>query len=180
MVWDLFCRKIEAAANIATIVVAILLSVVLVKAFLLPASPPSHQALSARATNFIQVGTSLKDRLAGITWNRNGQTLLFVLSTQCHYCTESAPFFRQIRERAGKDVKLVGVLPQPVAEAEAYLNGEGVRLDEVKQVSLDKVGVTGTPTLLLVNSNGIVTQTWVGKLAPDKQDQVLKVLARST
>ncbi len=79
-------------------------------------------------------------------------------------------------EQIGKDVKLVGVLPEPVAEAESYLNREGVHLDEVEQISLTKVGVNGTPTMLLVNGNGIVADDWVGKLAPDKQEQVLKTI----
>ncbi len=115
-------------------------------------------------------------RLPMVNWNKNGPTLVLVLSTHCHFCTESAPFFRQMRQSIGKEVKFVGVLPQPVAESQSYLNGEGVQLDEVKQISLDKAGVTGTPTMLLVNSHGIVTQTWVGKLAADKQAQALKTI----
>jgi hypothetical protein len=118
----------------------------------------------------------LSKRLPEIGWNRNGRTLLFVLSTHCHFCTESAPFFRHIKESVGKDVKLVAVLPEPVAEAEAYLNREGVHLDDVRQISLGKIGVTGTPTMLLVNSKGIVARTWVGRLPPDKQDQALKTI----
>jgi hypothetical protein len=31
--------------------------------------------------------------------------------------------------------------------------------------------------MLLVNRDGRVMQTWVGKLAPDKQNQTLKVIA---
>lgn len=33
--------------------------------------------------------------------------------------------------------------------------------------------------MLLVDRNGVVIQTWVGKLAPEKRDQALKVIARS-
>ncbi len=83
-----FSHKIETAANIATISVAVLFSVVLAETYLLPASP--RRVLPASATNFVTV------------------------------------------------------------------------------------------TLLLVNSNGIMTQTCAGKLARDKQDQILKALARST
>jgi hypothetical protein len=144
-----FSRKIEFAANIATFVVAVLLSVVLVKAYFLPASSPRTN-LRARATNFLTVGASLAKRLPDIDWSRNRQTLVLALSTQCHYCTESAPFFRQIREKVGNNVKILAVLPQPVAESEAYLNREGVRMDGVKQASLEQIGVTGTPTMLLL------------------------------
>lgn len=59
------------------------------------------------------------------------------------------------------------------------MNGEGVRLDEVKQASLELIGVTGTPTLLLLNRNGVVVDTWVGKLAPDKQTEALQAILRA-
>ncbi len=169
-------HQIEIATNVATLIVAILLSVVLAKNYLFPAATPVRSAATIRPTDLVTSGTNLAKRLPDVSWNRNGRTLALVLSTHCHFCTESAPFFRQIRSSVGKDIKLVGVLPEPVAEAESYLNREGVHLDEVRQISLDKVGVTGTPTMLLVNKNGIVTQAWVGKLPVDKQDQVLKTI----
>ncbi len=147
-------RSIEIAANIATLVVMVLLSVVLVRNYLVPT--PSPRLLQARSTSvrpadLVTVGSNLSKRIPGVNWNKNGRTLVLVLSTRCHFCTESAPFFRQLKERVGKDVKMVGVLPQSVAESQAYLNGEGVHLDELRQVSLDQTGVTGTPTMLLVN-----------------------------
>ncbi len=168
-------RSIEVAASLATLVVAVLLSVVLVKTYLAPAPSPRITG-SVRPADLVAPGTNLAKRVPDIDWNKHGGTLVLALSTHCHFCTESAPFFRQIKERIGKDVKLVGVLPEPVAEAESYLSREGVQLDEVRQIPLGKVGVTGTPPMLLVNSKGIVTQTWVGKLAPDKQEEALKTI----
>jgi peroxiredoxin len=172
-------RVLEIAANLATLFVAGLLSLVLLKTY--PVSAPvARPVVPVRSTAAATVGTNLNRRLAGVNWNGNGRTLILVLSTHCHFCTESAPFFRHIRESAGKDVKLVGVLPQPVAESESYLTKEGLQLDEVRQGSLENVGVEGTPTMLLVDRNGIVRQTWVGKLSPDKQDEALKAIAHSS
>ena len=178
-----FSRTIEITANIATVVVACLLSAVLVKNYLLPTSsarPVQARSASVRPADAVTVGTELSKRLPVVNWNRSGRTLVLVLSTHCHFCTESAPFFRVIRDKVGKDVKLVGILPQSVAESQAYLNQEGVHLDEVQQISLDKVGVAGTPTMLLVNRDGAVTQSWVGKLQPDKQEQVLKIIGAAS
>jgi hypothetical protein len=172
-------NKLEAAANCATIIAALLLSFVLVRSFLLPTTS-SLRRPTVRATNLVTVGTDLSKRIPANIWNKNERTLVLVLSTHCHFCTESAPFFRQVRERIGKDTKLVGVLPEPVAEAESYLSREGVNLDEIRQLSLSKVGVDGTPTMLLVNKNGVVMQTWVGKLGPEEQDQAMKTIAERT
>jgi len=75
-------------------------------------------------------------------------------------------------------VKMVAVLPQPAAEAEQYLKNEGVRVDQVRQVSLGTIGVRGTPTMLLVDSKGVVTRVWTGKLQDQEQEQVLSVLKK--
>ncbi len=65
------------------------------------------------------------------------------------------------------------MLPQPVTEAEAYLKGEGVTVDEIRQSPLSDVEVSGTPTLVLVDSRGVVRSVWVGKLPSDKEKEVL-------
>ena len=61
-------------------------------------------------------------------------------------------------------------------EAEKYLSGEGVRVDHIEQLALARIGVRGTPTMLLANSGGVVTNVWVGELQPTQQQQVLAVL----
>lgn len=167
-----FSRKLETASNVATIIVAALLSAVLIKVYLLPTPVPRRRALPEQ----IKAGASLKARLAGVDWQKNGRTLVLAISTQCHFCNDSAPFFRKLAVEAGKDVKLLAVLPQPVTEARQYLAGEGVHVDQIKQAALGTIGVRGTPTMLLVDEAGTVTNVWVGELQPDRQNQVLSVL----
>jgi hypothetical protein len=68
---------------------------------------------------------------------------------------------------------LVAVLPQATEEGKRYLEGLGVDVNEIRQSSLSEIKVTGTPTLMLVNSDGIVTDSWVGKLPADQEADVL-------
>ncbi len=99
------------------------------------------------------------------------------LSTQCHFCSESAQFYQRVaqeRTRAGS-LRLVAVLPQPVDESQQYLKELGVTVDDVKQLRLDSIGVNGTPTLIMANSEGIVADSWRGKLSDEKE---LEVIAR--
>ena len=124
-------NKLQAISNIATIVVSLLLSVVLVKQFLLP--PP--QGLGK--------GTSLKSSLASVDWAKNGRTLILAISTGCHFCSESGPFFQKIANQRSAGVKLLAVLPQPAAQGRAYLDGLGVHVDDVLQAPLNSIGVTG-------------------------------------
>jgi len=163
-------KQLENLANAAMLVTGILLSVILVKQFLLP---------KPQAARTVQ-GTNVS--LAGVDWSKNGKTLVMALSTKCHFCTESAPFFQRVAKAAGGKVKLLAIFPQPRVEAEDYLAAVGVHVDDVKQAALNSIGVAGTPTLLLVNKAGSVTDVWPGKLSPDKEAEVLRVVenAQST
>jgi hypothetical protein len=114
----------------------------------------------------------------GVDWSRNGRTLVLAVSTQCHFCKESTPFYRKLQEQVGKSLKTVAILPQSVAAAEQYLNGESVHVDQVRQVTLGDIGIRATPTMLLVNGAGVVTKIWVGRIKPEQEQDVLTALRK--
>ncbi|MGO8736360.1 MAG: peroxiredoxin family protein [Terriglobia bacterium] len=163
---------LQNVANIATIVVSVLLSFVLIKVFLLP--QPGRPPTGAQPL----VGLNMKQSLPGVVWAKNKRTLVLALSTQCHFCTDSAPFFQRIGKETAKNVKMVAVLPQPAGDGRKYLEGEGVHVDDVKQAQLSTIGVTGTPTLLLVDGTGKVADAWQGKLQPEQEAAVLTILKK--
>jgi hypothetical protein len=103
------------------------------------------------------------------------------LQAGCHFCSESAPFYQRLaRETAQKSgVHLVAVLPQDVAEGSKYLNSLGVPIEDVRQAQLDALGVSGTPTLILIDGKGVVMKSWVGKLSGDREAEVLDQLHAS-
>ncbi len=177
--WKSLFRGVEIAANFATLVVAVLLSVAILRNHAVTAPAPQPAPARPNTIEFQQsvaAGAGLSKRIPGVSWDKNGRTLVLALSTHCHFGTESTPFFRRLRKSLEKDVKLIGVLPEPVAEADSYLKREGVRLDDLRQVTLSQIGVAGTPTMLLVNGRGIVVQAWVGKLNPDEQREFFKTM----
>lgn len=161
-------KKIELLANIAIIVVALVLGGVMVKKYLLPGEPAGPQPPAP-----IQPGTQIS--LSDVDWAQSDQTLLLVLSDTCHFCTDSAPFYKRIvQEKSARGgTRLIAVLPQDVEKGKAYLGKLGVSVDEVKQSSLAAVGVRGTPTLILVDKAGKTLSSWVGQLPPDKEAEVL-------
>jgi hypothetical protein len=164
-------KKVEVAANVAILVVALLLGVVLVKRYLLPSPPPGPQRAEG-----LKPGEKLA--LADVDWGRSRKTLVLVLSTNCHFCTESAPFYQRLaREQSGRDdVRLMAVLPQSVEESRRYLDTNGVAISEVRQERPGEIRVPGTPALIIVDSAGAVVESWVGKLPPEKEEEVLKRL----
>src|SRR6202044_401626 len=141
------------------IVLVVLLGTLLVRGNLIPgrgaASVPSRP---------VQIGANMKHLSLGVDWSANNRTLLLALQTNCHFCTESAPFFRRLAAASVGNARTVAVLPQSPDAAKQYLDGLGVRVDEIKQASLPGIGVTGTPTLMLVDSSGFVRGAWTGVL----------------
>ena len=75
-----------------------------------------------------------------------------------------------------RDIQLVAVLPQEVNRSQEYLKDLGLSIEEVKQASFKSIGVRATPTFILVDSAGIVTSSWVGRLAASEESEVLSRL----
>lgn len=162
-------KKFETATNVAIMIVAVLLAVVLVKGYLLRGSPPAPSAsLSAGA----------KVSLPDADWEGNGRTLLLVLHKGCRFCTASAPFYqRLVSDAAGRgSVRLIAVLPEGVEEGRDYLKGLGVSITDVRQATPTSLGVRGTPTLILTDNHGVVTKSWAGQLDAEGEGQVLSSL----
>jgi hypothetical protein len=162
-------KKVELIANLAIIVVAILLCAVLIN-ILRPSTPAKSVAAEGP-----RITPGIKLSLPGLDWNKGDQTLLMVLSVNCHYCTESTPFYqRLVQQKAEReDIRLVAILPQSTGEAQKYLNDHGVSVDEVRQAVPGAAYANATPTLILVDRTGLVVESWVGKLSTQKEAEVL-------
>jgi thioredoxin-related protein len=167
---DKLNKQLNLAVNLAIIVVLVLVGIVFAK-----------NLLSVRSTGQnrdYRVPAGSKISLPGVDWASNQQTLVLVLEKKCPYCRESAPFYQQLAREAGQKrrVRLIAVLPQDVGEAKEYLSSLNVPIDEVRQSSVEALGVKGTPTLILLNEKGEVRQSWPGKLPPEQETEVLKRL----
>ncbi len=164
-----FSKKIEIVANLAIIVAACLLAIVLYKAHFL--------RTAAEQTSNTQSGSQLNEKdlsSLDIDWKRDQRTLILAMSTTCHYCSESSPFYQRLAKEA-KNTHLLAVLPQSVEEGKSYLNGLRVPIDDIKQQNLGLLGVHATPTLILVDNNGVVIRTWIGKLTQNTEAEILSI-----
>jgi hypothetical protein len=173
-------KKLEVLANIAVVVTSVVLCSVLVRKYFFSTTKqqapvetvqPESPAPSASRRPSIQAGTKIS--LPGFDWSKSTRTVVLALSTTCHFCSESAPFYQKLQRQKPDDVRVVAVLPQPIEDSRNYLNKLGVRVTDVVQSSLSSVGVSGTPTLLLVDNEGSVTGSWVGKLSESEAARVL-------
>lgn len=179
-----FARALEIATNLSIIAVAVVGVTVLIKNHLLRPNAPTLAERPAMRTP----ETSRPDRPApsgpaagsqisvqGVNWSESEETVLIALSDTCRFCADSAPFYQKLTSELAdrKNVRVVAVFPQEVAQGKKYLDGLNVQVAQVAQASLDSMGVRGTPTLLIVDKSGTVKQSWVGRLTADRESEVL-------
>jgi peroxiredoxin len=181
-------RQVQFLSYIATIVIALLLGFIVVKQSFFSSSESADNIARQRPVNIAPqapqrpvapatpVGKAVP--LQNVNWKENKKTLILYVSAACRYCTESAPFYqRLVKENSSKDVKIVAVLTQPVEEAKEYLKKHNVNIEEVHSASFSSIGVSATPTLLLVNEDGVISDYWRGRLQADKETEVLAKLS---
>lgn len=163
-------KKVELTANVAIIIVAVLLGYFLVQQFTSPNPNKSQQPPK-------EIVRGTKIDLPNVDLQSNGKTILLVMQKSCHFCTESMPFYKNLIQRASeKGVKVIAVLPDSIEQSNQYLNEHGIKVNEVRQSSLSSVDVEGTPTLIMLNQKGEVSNSWVGKLPSEKEQEVINQL----
>jgi thioredoxin-related protein len=113
--------------------------------------------------------------LPGVSFPQQHDSLVLALSTSCHFCKESLPFYKDLSEKSQGRLDVIAVLPQTESEAQTYVQDAAVKTTQVVSASLDTIGVYATPTLLLVDNNGKVQDAWVGLLDEKTQQKLLAV-----
>jgi peroxiredoxin len=153
-------KKFETGANIAIILVSLVIAAVLLRNHVLHRPENPHQ---------ISAGT--KFALRNVDWRGNQRNVVFVISTTCHFCTESAAFYRELSRLCKlHNVRTIAILPQPLEASREYIKSLGVEFDEVRQAGLSELEIYGTPALLLIDNQGVVRNVWIGKL-PDRAEK---------
>ena len=103
--------------------------------------------------------------------------LVVVLSSRCKFCTQEMPFYRALQERESRSktftLQFVGV--ENAKTLSAYLRDH--ELDPGKSMIVPSIpGLTGTPSLLLLDANQKVLRSWQGVLTGSQKDELLKLL----
>ena len=173
-------KRLEVAANVSVLVVALLICTVLTKQFLLP--HPNQPLDSPGRPQAAQVAEPLKGKplaIQGVTWSPRHPTLVMALATYCHFCIDSAPFYHTLSdmEHQGKlHADVVAAFPEDTGQARTFASKYGFQPDKIVSTSLDSIGVEGTPTLLLVGADGHVQRQWTGRLSETDQNALVKLL----
>lgn len=149
--------QLQRAADMATIAVAMSVLAVMATRFL-PLEP------EPRLDEIRLDGAAL-----GVEWS--DPTLIMVLRSDCGYCQESMPFYRRLTAEAEIPVIVAARIGDDGIRD--YLAEQGVQPDELVMTVGWETPATGTPTIFLVDGDGVVMSAWVGWLSPESEEEVL-------
>jgi hypothetical protein len=159
---DVVQRRAAIALNIVTVVLAAYMTVsIVVRRF----------DAGADSRPLLQIGDEIQ--ITGVDWSKNPRTLVLALSANCRFCGEGSAFYAALlRMQKAGSWGAIAAFPESVETAQAYMRGQGYAIDQSYQVPLSRIGVTATPTLLVVDQNGRLVQQWIGVLGPSEEADV--------
>lgn len=182
-------RKIQVVSNIANVVLTLLLSIIVLKLFLMPSISSNQNPIPISTIRTVPNNNFDKPKQNSPKINPVGQiipiqeiewkkkNLVLYISTKCRYCSESSPFYKQLTtDNKLKNVNFVAIAPQVKQETTSYLEKLEIGIKDIYSMRLASIGVTATPTLLLVDESGTVLEMWRGMLSENEQKEVINKL----
>ena len=121
------------------------------------------------------VGMSLGASI-GVDFAAGRSTLVLFLQSGCRFCRESMGFYRRLMARDTADVQIIVAAPARDAGLRPYLLEEGVEPDGIVYVDQGELPVVATPTLLVIEPDGRVSRSWVGRLDDEGEGEVFAAL----
>ena len=162
--------KIEVAANIVVILLAVVIGSVYLR---------DRFSAHGPEPNEVKAGDRLP-RLDGWDWSAHDRSLVLVLKKGCHFCEDSAPFYQRLAAQQrveGKDTAIVAVFPDAADAVKEVVQTEALGVHALAGVPLETLKVSGTPSLLLVDRSGTVLKAWIGMLSPKQELEVMRAVA---
>jgi hypothetical protein len=165
--------KIEAVANLIVILVAVAVGAVFLK---------DRLSIPAPESDAVKAGDKLAN-LDGWDWGAQDQTLVLGLRKGCHFCEDSTPFYQRLiaqQQERTSNTMIVAVFPDTADTVKEVVQSEGLRVHALAGVPLERLQISATPTLLLVDRNGTVLNAWIGMLSPRQEVEVIRATTAST
>lgn len=143
-------------------------------------------ALSLLVDRYIAVRQStlpsevtLGERLNLDLTNRSRPTLILALSTNCGYCSRNAPLYQRLsryRQEGARGLHISAIFPKDDSAADLYLANRHIAVDEVRHVDFSTLEIHSTPTLIIIDSQQIVRNVWVGFIVGVRERELIQAL----
>jgi len=135
-----------------------------------------YPKLRPQTSTYYAIGSRVAET-RDLTFHGSPQTLLLVTASNCHFCIASAAFHARLASAMhAVGGRVVGVTHEDPIVNKAFLGSEGITVDSVISDVASKVEIRGTPSLILVDRDGKVSNRWTGKLSDAKENDVLAAI----
>jgi thiol-disulfide isomerase/thioredoxin len=163
---------IDPALNLGVVLISLVVVIAFVRA------GDRQSSVSANQPKPASERIDRRVSLPGVDWSKSEKTLLMFLNTHCGFCKQSEPFYHRLSSQVTDHQKLriIALFPERLEESKEYLDCAGITVDDIKQAAPDSVKIKGTPTLVLVDKNGIAKNGWIGALSPAQEAEVFASL----
>lgn len=165
-------NKVEVAANVAVILLAVAIGSVFLK---------DRFASPGPAPNEIKVGDQLPG-LHAYNWKEHERTLVLAIRNGCHFCEDSMPFYRRLAKLEQSNqiggVHLIAVFPDDPGIVRQVVETQQLTIEVVAGFELGQVKVQATPTLMLVDEQGRVSKVWMGELPAAGEAEVIAAICK--
>jgi hypothetical protein len=173
-------KKLDIFANIAIILVALLIGFSLIRQQITHAKA-ANKALAASASmeNSLVPGNYLPPP-EGYQWAQHDRTLMVALRYGCIHCEHNMQLYQHIQnqiQRSNARTSLLSIFPDDLFVAQHDLDSHSLgNMPFLANINFAKMRVAGTPTLLLVDNKGTILYSWIGELSQREQDGVMKTI----
>lgn len=153
---------------------AAVLVAVVVTAWRFIGSPRGRESTAEAApVTRVKLGSPLK--LLGHGWP--ARTVVLAVQTTCAACNADLPFYAALTTGlAVSSAELLVLAPDSPTVISGWLESRAIRATTRPQVDLAGMGFVVTPTLAIVNGQGIVTDLLAGGLSPEQEAAVFQRL----
>lgn len=162
---------LEVATNVAVLAVALVVLGVFIQSYFARKLRPELQG-------GFQKGQRLAT-LPAVSYDSAPRTLLIAMNTGCRYCDASVPFYKQLiaeQRDGGEATHIVAVFPNTEDDVKQYVSQRQLDIEAVAKVDFSALNLTGTPTVILLDNKGTISDFWVGKLSEDEEQQVIAAI----
>ena len=106
-------------------------------------------------------------------------SLVVVVRSDCHFCVESLPFYRELDRRHKihpGQFSLYVVSNEPVEKLRAFVDNSSMSPDGIATVDFSNIGIPGTPTVAVIDKTGMVKRIFFGKLGDSASRELLALI----
>jgi peroxiredoxin len=172
--------KLETVANLAIVATCSVFLILVATRLVVSRQSPSQR----KNPGILVKGESLPAPLADRTFLRGAQRTLFMyLRSDCQFCASGVPFYQRlshdVRLRESGRAQLALVTSDSADKAAEYVSQNNLsvlRTFAIAPQNLASLKLPGTPSLVLVDSDGVIKRVWIGALDDGHQAEVLDAL----